>query len=239
MEFYDTFDDNGVFISSEDEQDVHYKGLWHKVIRVWLYDADGNLWLRRSKQSGKLVPINEVHLLSNESITRCFDRALFERLGIHLPATSKLESVGMKRMTVDKHFSDNSEFVGRYFLCDYVADFLESVKFFIFDQDTEAVVKCNAQGVLNLISSKASEIVGFEYFADSLKSENKIVVSYADIEKVPTEDTYSKYAVVVDKINKNAQKLARVQKEEEKLQKFASKDAEESHADENEGTEVY
>ena len=47
MDYFDTFTEDGVFLSSEDEADVHYKGLWHKVIRVWLYDNDGNLYLRK------------------------------------------------------------------------------------------------------------------------------------------------------------------------------------------------
>ena len=139
MNYYDTFDENGVFISSEDERDVHYKGLWHKVIRIWVYDANGNVWLKRSKSTGKLDALHEVHLLSSESVTNCFDRALFEKLGIHLPATSKVTFGGMKKMNVEKHFSDNSEFRGNYFLCDYVADFNDSIRFFIFDQDTEEI----------------------------------------------------------------------------------------------------
>ena len=71
MEFYDTFDENGVFLSAEDEADVHYKGLWHKVIRVWLYDQDGNIYLRVRKSDNKLDCINELHMLSSESISRC------------------------------------------------------------------------------------------------------------------------------------------------------------------------
>ena len=123
MNYFDTFDENGVFISSEDEQDVHYKGLWHKLIRIWIYDADGNIWLRRSKSTKKLNTINEVHLLSSESVTNCFDRAMFEKLGVHLPSTSKVSFVGMKKMSIEKNFSDGSEFKGNYFLCDYIGEF--------------------------------------------------------------------------------------------------------------------
>ena len=80
MNFYDTFDENGVFLSSEDEHDVHYKGLWHKVIRVWLYDKEGNIYLRIRKNDGRYDSINELHMLSSESISSCFDRGMFEKL---------------------------------------------------------------------------------------------------------------------------------------------------------------
>ena len=69
MDFFDTFTEDGVFLSSEDEADVHYKGLWHKVIRVWLYDNDGNLYLRKRKEDHKLDCINELHMLSSESVS--------------------------------------------------------------------------------------------------------------------------------------------------------------------------
>ena len=69
MEYFDTFNEEGVFLSSEDENDVHYKGLWHKVIRVWLYDDDGNIYLRRRKLDNKLDCINELHMRSSESVS--------------------------------------------------------------------------------------------------------------------------------------------------------------------------
>ena len=238
MNYFDTFDENGVFISSEDEQDVHYKGLWHKVIRIWLYDANGNIWLKRSRSTGKLDTINEVHLFSSESVTNCFDRALFEKLGIHLPATSRVEFVGMKKMSVEKKYSDNSEFKGNYFLCDYIADFNDNIRFFIFDDDTEAVVKCNSKGINNLLSARVSQVLGLEYGQD-VNNENKIAVSFNDIERNPNEDAFAKFSAVSNVIDINAKKLAKIKKEEEKMSKDLSKRQEESHADENEGTEVY
>lgn len=239
MEYFDTFDENGVFISSEDETDIHYKGLWHKIVRIWIYDKDGNIWLKKDKKSGKLDTINEVHIKSSESIISCFDRAMFESLGIHLPANSSITLVGMKPMSIKKTFSDNSEFIENYFLCDYIADFNDDVRFFIFNEKIQSLVKCNAQGIISLLSSKANEIVAYEYFADAMNSESKVVLSYNDIEKNIAEDTFLKYSTVINLINLNAKKLAKQKKEEEKLRKYAEKNNEESHADENEGTEVY
>lgn len=238
MNYYDTFDENGMFISSEDERDVHYKGLWHKVIRIWVYDSEGNIWLKRSKSTGKLDTINELHLLSTESITSCFDRALFQTLGIHLPATSNISLVGMKQISESKTFSDNSEFKENYFLCDYIATSDGKERFFIFDEDTDAIVKCNAAGIINLILAKSKQIIGYEYKEDAT-AENKIAVSYADILRSPIEDTFAKFSAVVNIVEINAKKFAREKQEEEKINKFAKNLVQESHADENEGSEVY
>ena len=54
-------------MSAEDVVDVHYKGLWHKVIRVWLYDLKGNIYLRVKKPSKKCDFINELHIESGET----------------------------------------------------------------------------------------------------------------------------------------------------------------------------
>lgn len=239
MEYFDTFDENGVFISSEDEQDVHYKGLWHKIIRIWIYDKEGNIWLKKNKSTGKLDTINEVHMKSSESITNCFDRAMFECLGIHLPATSKVTLVGMKKMSIQKKFSDNSEFRENYFLCDYIADFNDDVRFFIFDNDTEAVYKCNAQGVVNLIAAKSNQIIAYEYYADKINSENKTVISLKDLERSVDEDMFNKYNSVLQLVELQVKKQAKEASEEEKLSKYVTSRQDETHANENEGTEVY
>lgn len=238
MNYYDTFDENGIFLSSEDEKDVHYKGLWHKVIRLWIYDSEGNIWLKRSKSTGKLDAINELHLLSTESVTSCCDRALFQTLGIHLPATSNVSSVGMKQISLSKLFSDNSEFKENYFLCDYIASSDGKERFFIFDEDTDAVVKCNAAGIINLILAKSKQIIGLEYKEDAT-TENKIAVSYLDIAKNPNEDTFAKFSAIANIVEMNVQKIAREKQEEEKISKFAKNLVQESHANENDGSEVY
>ena len=135
MNYYDTFDENGVFLSSEDEHDVHYKGLWHKVIRIWLYDKEGNIYLRIRKNDKRYDCINELHMLSSESISSCFDRGMFEKLGIHFPATSNLAQAFTRRVKIHRVYSDNSELRDNYFLCDYIGEFDKNTNFFIFSSD--------------------------------------------------------------------------------------------------------
>lgn len=238
MNFYDTFDENGVFLSSEDEHDVHYKGLWHKVIRVWLYDKEGNIYLRIRKNDKKFDSINELHMLSSESISSCFDRGMFEKLGIHFPATSSLDQAFMRKVKIHRVYSDNSELRDNYFLCDYIGEFDKNTNFFIFSADTEGLVKVNAKGILTLLSTRTGEVFGNLVLPGGNATEEKTLIKIENIYENSNEDTYTKYSHVINAITKEASRHQKEQREAEKLQKFADKHQEEitsfkSHADEN------
>lgn len=244
MEYFDTFNEEGVFLSSEDENDVHYKGLWHKVIRVWLYDDEGNIYLRKRKSDNKLDCINELHMRSSESVSSCFDRGMFDKLGIHFPATSEFMQVCMRKVKKHKVFSDNSEMKDNYFLCDYIGEFDKSTHFFIFSNDTEGLVKCNAKGVLNLLSTRTGEVVSYNVQPNGSFNEEKSFISIQDIFEDSNEDTYMKYSYVVNEIDTNAKKHKKELREQEKMRKLMEKNAPveetfQSHADENEGVDIY
>ena len=244
MENYDTFDENGVFLSSEDEYDVHYKGLWHKVIRVWLYDNEGNIYLRILKKNKKLDCINEIHMRSTESVSSAFDRGMFEKIGIHFPATSNLEQVSTKKIKIHRVYSDNSELKDNYFLCDYIGEFDKSTNFFIFSSDTDGLLKANAKGVLNILHNRTGEVVAYQVLPGDNESAEKTFIKIEDIFNNPTEDTYQKFSTVINAIIKNAQEQERKAREEKQMQKLAERRAEEekefvSHADDNDGTEIY
>ncbi len=247
MEFYDTFTEDGVFMSSEDETDVHYKGLWHKVIRVWLYDTEGNIYLIRRKSDHKLNCINELHMLSSESAASCFDRGMFDKLGTHFPATSNLKQVSMRKIKKHKVYSDSSEIKDYYFLCDYIGEFDKSANFFIFSNDTQELVKCNAKGVLNILSTRTGEVVGYKVDPSQADNEERVFITFKDIFDDNSEDVYQKYSYVVDEIMLESHKHKKVKKEEEYMRKLAEKKARDqandeefvSHADDNEGTDIY
>lgn len=243
MNYYDTFDEEGVFLSSEDEHDVHYKGLWHKVVRVWLYDTDGNIYLRIRKNDKKYDSINELHMLSSESVSSCFDRGMFEKLGIHFPATSNLDQAFMRKVKIHRVYSDNSELRDNYFLCDYIGEFDKNTNFFIFSQDTEGLVKANAKGILNLLSTRTGEVIGNLVLPGGNNIGEKTLIKIENIYENSNEDTYTKYSHVINAIVKEAAKLAKEKRENEKLKKFADKHSEQmqsykSHADEND-SEIY
>lgn len=244
MAFYDTFDDAGVFMSAEDEADVHYKGLWHKVIRVWLYDLKGNIYLRVMKPSGKCDFINELHIESGESATSCFDRGMFEKLGIHFPATSNLIQVASKKIKKHKVYSDNSELKDNYFLIDYIGEFDESTSFFIFSSDTDHIIKCNAKGLLNIVKNRTGEVVAYRVEPSGKVAEKQDFIKITDIYEDSNEDSYTKYSAIVNAIVNEVTKYNKEQMEDEKMRKLSEKVKERdddfnSHANENEGSDIY
>ena len=248
MKFFDTFNENGVFMSAEDEHDVHYKGLWHKVARLWLYDAEGNLYLRRRKEDNKLDCLNELHVLSSESVSGCFDRGMFEKLNTHFPATSSFKQVTTKKVKKHKVFSDNSEIKDNYFLCDCIGEYDKTAKFFLFSPDTVGLVKCNAKGILNLITSRTGEVVCYNIDPTNPSKLTKEIITIENIYENSEEDTYEKYSYVVNEIDASALKHKKELREQEKMQELIEKkkpqiDDEEvpfvSHADENEGIDIY
>ena len=244
MAFYDTFDANGVFMSAEDEADVHYKGLWHKVIRVWLYDLQGNIYLRVKKPSKKCDFINELHIESGESATSCFDRGMYEKLGIHFPATSNLIQVCSKKIKKHKVYSDNSELKDNYFLIDYIGEFDESTSFFIFSDDTDHIIKCNAKGLLNLVKNRTGEILAYRVEPNGKVSDQKDFLKITDIYEDVNEDSYTKYSFIVNAIVNEVTKANKEKIENEKIRKLTEKVKEReekfnSHADENEGADKY
>lgn len=244
MAFYDTYNIDGVFHSAEDEVDVHYKGLWHKVIRVWLYDLQGNIYLRVQKPSGKCDFINELHIESGESATSCFDRGMFEKLGIHFPATSSLIQVCTKKIKKHKVFSDNSELKDNYFLIDYIGEFDDSTSFFIFSNDTDHIIKCNAKGLLNLVKNRTGQVLAYKVEPSGKVSDKQEFLEITDILEDPNEDSYAKFSNIVNAITNEVTRINRQKLEDEKMKFFAKKAVSEesnfsSHADENEGSDIY
>lgn len=244
MAFYDTFTNNGVFMSAEDESDVHYKGLWHKVIRVWLYDLKGNIYLRVKKPGGKCDFINELHVESGESASSCFDRGMFEKLGIHFPATSNLIQVNNRKIKKHKVYSDNSELKDNYFLLDYIGEFDESTSFFIFSDDTEYVVKCNAKGLLNVVKNRTGEVLSYKVEPNGKVADKQEFVKITDIYETTGEDTYQKYSPIINAIVSEVTSYNRQRIEDEKIRKLSEKVKDNtnnftSHANDNEGSDIY
>ena len=245
MEYYDTFNENGIFQCSVDETDVHYKGLWHKVIRVWLYDSDGNIYLRVRKEDGKLDCINELHLLSSESAVECFDRGMYEKLGVHFSASSEIEQAYMRKKKFSKVYSDNTEIRENYFLCDYIGEFQNTTSYYIFSDDTSGLVKVNARGISNFLSTRTGEIIAYDVKPFGDDQSNRRFLKIEDIYNDRKEDLFIKYNFVVSAIIKNATLRQKEKSEEEKIKRLIGRNRGQtervyaSHADENEGDTVY
>ena len=247
MKYFDTFDENGVFQFSADEADVHYKGLWHKVIRIWLYDSEGNIYLRIRKDDRKLDCITELHVESSESVVNCFDRGIFEKIGVHLPATSNVEQAHFRKKQIHKIYSDNSELKENYFLCDYIGEFQNTTSYYFFSDDTEGLLKVNAKGILNLLSTRNGEIIGYYVKPLGEAQNERRFIKIEDIFNDRQEDLYSKFNFVVNAIIKSSGRQNKVKNEDEKIKMLINKsraskgmgDNYKSHSEENDGDYVY
>lgn len=245
MNYYDTFNEDGIFQFSADEDDVHYKGLWHKVIRVWLYDTDGNIYLRVRKADQKLDCINELHMLSSESAVECFDRGMFEKLGIHFSATSHIEQAYVRKKQYKKTFLDNTEIRDNYFLCDFIGEFENNTSFYLYSDDTDGLVKVSAKGILNFLNTRTGEIIAYDVkpFGDTENTRRFLKID--DIYNDRKEDLFIKYNFVVNAIIRNAAQKEKSKKEDERIKQLISKSKEfkehtyKSHADDNEGDNIY
>ena len=247
MEFYDTYNENGIFQCSADESDVHYKGLWHKVLRVWLYDQDGNIYLRVRKSDNKLDCINELHIRSSESAVECFDRGMYEKLGVHFSATSEIEQAYQRKKQISKVYSDNTEIKDNYFLCDYIGEFNNTTSYFLFSDDPAGLVKVNARGISNFLSIKTGEIIGYEVQPFGGAGDVKRFIKIDDIYDDRKDDLFLKYNFVVTTIIRNSAQREKTKREDEKIRRLIEKSRAQrgenssfkSFADDNEGTEIY
>lgn len=245
MQYFDTFDENGIFQSSVDEDDVHYKGLWHKVIRIWLYDAEGNIYLRVRKADNKLDCINELHLLSSESAVECFDRGMYEKLGVHFSASSHIEQAYMRKKKFKKLYSDNTEIRDNYFLCDYIGEFQNTTSYYIYSDDTAGLVKVSAKGISNFLSTRTGELIAYEVKPLGDAQNERRFLKIDDIYNDRSEDLFIKYNFVVNAIIRNAAAREKVKKEDERIKQLIQKSHSAknpsivSHADDNEGDILY
>ena len=221
--------------------------MWHKVLRVWLYDEDGFIYLRVRKSDNKLDCINELHVLSSESAVECFDRGMYEKLGVHFSASSHIEQAYQRKKKISKVYSDNTEIKDNYFLCDYIGEFDNTTSYFLYSDDTAGIVKVNARGILNFLSIRTGEIIGYEIKPFGDNQNNRRFIKFDDIYNDLNDDIFLKYNFVVSTIIRNSAQKEKMRREDEKIRRLIEKSriktsddvSYNSHADDNEGDVVY
>ena len=152
----------------------------------------------------------------------------------------------IRKKKMQKTFSDNSEFRDNYFLCDYIGEFQNNTSYYIFSDDTDGLLKMSARGVLNLLSTRNGEIIGYYVKPLGEPQNERRFIKIDDIYNDRSEDLYTKYNFVVNAIIKNASSQNKSTKEDEKIKMLINKsrslklqDNYKSHSDENDGDYVY
>lgn len=87
MEEVDIVDAHSNVVGKAQRDEVHKKGLLHRVVQVMLFDADGRLFVQQRSSSKDVYPgcfegSLSGHVLSGESFREAAERELHEELGV-------------------------------------------------------------------------------------------------------------------------------------------------------------
>lgn len=201
IEYLDIYDENENFLGKEDRKIVHQKGLWHKTVHCWLYDAEGNIFFQIRKDEKKLYTTASGHIKAGETVKEGFGREIKEEIGTDIDF-NKAFLVNIVTFTMDKELKDGSIFKDRAFANVYVCIFDNNYETFNFDEkEVDGVVKVNAKEVLELFKGKKEEISSL-----TIKKENGKIKQFETKTKLEDfllnkgETLIGKYGEVLNKV---------------------------------------
>lgn len=157
MEQLDIYDEYMHPIGTKPRQEVHTKGLWHKTVHCWLYDAEGNVYFQIRKESGTLYTTASGHVDAGETVKQAFAREVKEEIGIDVTTdNASLIDIVVWRMNAVKK---GKPFIDRAFANVYISPVTTNFTGFKFQpEEVLGVVKVNAQDCLNLLMGKKRHI---------------------------------------------------------------------------------
>eukprot|EP01132_Coremiostelium_polycephalum_P001999 gene1999-2461_t len=88
IEYIDVLNEDGSFANySAPRNEIHSKGLWHRVVHVWLIDSKGNLLIQKRSDNKESFPStwdisSAGHIESGMTSRETAIKELFEELGI-------------------------------------------------------------------------------------------------------------------------------------------------------------
>ena len=84
-ELIDIVDENNEVIGSTDAETAHDQKLMHRVVGVFVFATDGDLYLQKGNKYGKLDLSVGGHVQKGESYENAAQREMFEELGLTAP----------------------------------------------------------------------------------------------------------------------------------------------------------
>lgn len=85
IESIDIVDESNNVVGTSDAETAHEKKLMHRVIGVFVFDADGGLYLQKDNKYGKLDLSVGGHVRKGESYESAAKREMLEELGLTTP----------------------------------------------------------------------------------------------------------------------------------------------------------
>lgn len=157
MEYLDIYDEAGNPIGREDRKTVHEKGLWHKTVHCWLYNASGEVYFQIRADEKTFYTTASGHVKAGETIEEAFGREIKEEIGLTLQY-EKAEPIDVVVWKMDKEKADGSMFIDRAFANVY-GYLLEEEENYHFDEDEVlGIAKVNAMDAKKLMEGKVDHI---------------------------------------------------------------------------------
>ena len=106
-ELFETYDAKGQALGLVPRSEVHRRGLWHRAVNVFLFDATGALYLQRRADTKDVAPglwdlSAAEHLIPGETYADGALRGLAEELGVTDVTLTPFE--GEFRLSVCSHW---------------------------------------------------------------------------------------------------------------------------------------
>ncbi len=118
MEILDILDENGGLTGERRyREEVHQKGLWHRVVHIWILNSRGEVLIQK-RAARKLTYPNlwvmscEGHLSAGDTANQAVIKELQEELGLHVEASELQFLMGYKRQSV----TNNGTYFGNHFI---------------------------------------------------------------------------------------------------------------------------
>lgn len=122
MEFIDILDENGNLTGvQKPRREVHEKGLWHRVVHIWIIDTRGNVLIQKRGAYKKTYPNMwamscEGHVSAGDSSRETVLKELGEELGLKVTDEEVQFIYGYKRESV----TNNGTYFGYHFIDVYL-----------------------------------------------------------------------------------------------------------------------
>lgn len=118
MEILDILDENGQLTGERSSrEEVHQKGLWHRVVHIWILNSRGEVLIQK-RSARKLTSPNlwvmscEGHLAAGDSSEETVLKELHEELGLSIEPADIEFLYGYKR----KSITNNGTYFGNHFI---------------------------------------------------------------------------------------------------------------------------
>lgn len=122
MELLDVLDENGNYTGKvEERKNVHFNGLWHIHVGVWIMNKKGELLFQQRSMEKKVNPGKWTrtggHVDSGETPLNAVQRETYEEIGVKIP----LDKFELLNINKEEVYNTDFQITNRHFVYSYFA----------------------------------------------------------------------------------------------------------------------